>query len=83
MLKQNNLAQKLIRPYSPEQNGIVERSNKTMGESLAPLILVDYEQARSENPELLNITTITGGIHLWTISHPYSIPRKILMRLSG
>ena len=47
-LKANNLTQKLIRPHTPEQNGIVERSNKTMRESLVPVILVDYEQAKSE-----------------------------------
>ena len=48
VLKQNNLTQKLIRPHTPEQNGIVERANKTMRESLAPVILTDYEQGRSE-----------------------------------
>jgi transposase InsO family protein len=48
VLKQNNLTQKLIRPHTPEQNGIVERANKTMRESLASVILVDYEQAKYE-----------------------------------
>jgi putative transposase len=48
VLKQNNLTQKLIRPHTPEQNGIVERANKTMREELAPVILVDYEHTRSE-----------------------------------
>ena len=48
MLKQNHLTQKLIRPHTPEQNGIVERANKTMRESLAPVILTGDEQARSE-----------------------------------
>ena len=47
-LKANNLTQKLIRPHTPEQNGIVERANKTMRESLVPVILTDHEQARSE-----------------------------------
>ena len=46
-LKANNLTQKLIRPHTPEQNGIVERSNKTTREALVPIILVDYEQAKS------------------------------------
>ena len=46
-LKANNLTQKLIRPHTPEQNGIVERANKTMRESLVPIILIDYEQAKS------------------------------------
>ena len=48
VLKRNNLTQKLIRPHTPEQNGIVERANKTMRESLAPVMLTDYEQAKSE-----------------------------------
>ena len=48
VLKQNSLTQKLIRPHTPEQNGIVERANKTMRESLAPVMLTDYGQARSE-----------------------------------
>ncbi len=47
-LKANNLRQKLIRPHTPEQNGMVERSNKTTRESLVPIILTDYEQAISE-----------------------------------
>ena len=48
VLRQNHLTQKLIRPHTPEQNGIVERANKTMRESLVPVILVDYEQVKSE-----------------------------------
>jgi transposase InsO family protein len=48
VLRQNNLTQKLIRPHTPEQNGIVERANKTMRESMLPLVLTDYEQAKSE-----------------------------------
>lgn len=48
VLKENHLAQKLIRPHIPEQNGIVERANMTMRESLAPVILMDYEQEKSE-----------------------------------
>ena len=48
VLKNNHLTQKLIRPHTPEQNGIVERANKTMREELVPAILMDYEQARSE-----------------------------------
>ena len=42
-LKANNLTQKLIRYHTPEQNGIVERSNKTTREALVPIILIDYE----------------------------------------
>ena len=47
-LKANNLMQKLIRSHTPEQNGIVERSNKTTREALVPIILVDYDQAKRE-----------------------------------
>ena len=53
VLRENNLTQKLIRPHTPEQNGIVERANKTMRESFAPVILTDYEQARSEISRIL------------------------------
>lgn len=48
VLRANNLTHKRIRPHTPEQNGIVERSNKTTREALVPIILVDYDQARSE-----------------------------------
>ena len=47
-MEKNHLTQKLIRPHTPEQNGIVERANKTMRESLVTVILTDYEQARHE-----------------------------------
>ena len=48
VFRENRLTRKLIRPHTPEQNGIVERGNETMQESLAPVILTDYEQARYE-----------------------------------
>ena len=48
VLRENNLTQKLIRPHTPEQNGIVERANKTIRESMVPVILTDYDQARHE-----------------------------------
>ena len=54
VLKQNNLTQKLIRPHTPEQNGIVERANKTIRESLTPVILTDYEQGRSEISRIID-----------------------------
>ena len=47
VLRENHLTQKLIRLHTPKQNGIVERANKTMREELVPVILMDYEQARS------------------------------------
>ena len=48
LLSKNHLALKLIRPHTPEQNGIVERANKTMQESLLPVIFKDYEHAKHE-----------------------------------
>lgn len=48
VVKANNLTHKRIHPHTPQQNGIVERSNKTTREALVPVILVDYEQAKSE-----------------------------------
>ncbi len=48
VLKENHLTQKLIRPHTPEQNGIVKRASKTMRESMVPVILADYEHAKSE-----------------------------------
>ena len=54
VLRENHLTQKLIRPHTPEQNGIVERANKAMRESLVPVILTDYEQARSELSRIID-----------------------------
>ena len=54
MLRENHLTQKLIKPHTPEQNGIVERANKTMREALVPVILVDYEQARSATSAIID-----------------------------
>jgi len=54
VLRENHLTQKLIKPHTPEQNGIVERANKTVRESLVPVILIDYEQAKSEISRIIN-----------------------------
>ena len=54
VLKQNNLTQKLIKPHTPEQNGIVERANKTMRESLVPVILTGYDHARHEISKIVD-----------------------------
>ena len=54
VLRENHLSQKLIKPHTPEQNGIVERANKTMRESLVPVILTDYEQAKSEIAKIID-----------------------------
>ena len=54
VLREDHLTQKLIRPHTPEQNGIDERANKTMRESLAPVILTDYEQGRPEISRIID-----------------------------
>ncbi len=43
-----------LKPHTPQGNGIVERANKTMRESLVPVILIDYEQAKSEIAGLID-----------------------------
>jgi transposase InsO family protein len=48
VLHSNGLTQKRIHPHTPEQNGIVERANKTMREELSPLIITDYRNAQDE-----------------------------------
>ena len=48
VLNSNGLTHKRIHPHAPEQNGIVERANKTMREELSPLIITDYQNAQSE-----------------------------------
>ena len=48
VLNSNGLTHKRIHPHAPEQNGIVERANKTMREELSPLIMKDYYNAESE-----------------------------------
>ncbi len=48
VLNSNRLTHKRIHPHAPEQNGIVERANKTMREELSPLIITDYQNAQSE-----------------------------------
>ncbi len=53
VLKQNNLTQKLIRPHTPEQNGIVERANKTIRESPVPVILTDYKRGICEMSRII------------------------------
>ncbi len=52
-LKANNLTQKLSRPHTPEQNRIIERSSKTIREALVPIILVDYDQVKSEMSRII------------------------------
>ena len=48
VLHSNGLTQKRIHPHTPEQNGIVERANKTMRQELSPLIITDYRNAQDE-----------------------------------
>ena len=53
VLKQNSRTQKLIRPHTPEQNGIVERANKTIRESPVPVILTDYKRGICEMSRII------------------------------
>ena len=48
VLKENCLTHKNIHPHTPEQNGIVERTNKTMRESLSDKIITDFGDAERE-----------------------------------
>ncbi|MEM0136464.1 MAG: integrase core domain-containing protein [Thermoplasmatales archaeon] len=48
VLNNNCLTQKRIHPHTPEQNGIVERANKTMREEMSPLIITDYKNAQND-----------------------------------
>ena len=42
VLKENGLTHKKIHPHTPEQNGIVERANKTVRESLSDKVMTDF-----------------------------------------
>ena len=48
VLNSNDLMHKKIHPHTPEQNGIVERANKTVREELSPVIITDYQDAKRE-----------------------------------
>ncbi len=43
IIKKNHLTQKLIRPYTSEQNDVDDRVNQTMRKSLVPVVLTDCE----------------------------------------
>ena len=58
VLNSNSLTHKRIHPHTPEQNGIVERANKTMREELFPLIMTDYQDAKRGYQGLLTGTII-------------------------
>ena len=45
VLKENGLTHKKIHPHTPEQNGIVERANKTVRESLSDRVITDFGDA--------------------------------------
>ncbi|MEM0160013.1 MAG: integrase core domain-containing protein [Candidatus Micrarchaeaceae archaeon] len=40
--------QKRVRFHITEQNGIVERANKSMREEMSPLIITDYKNAQND-----------------------------------
>jgi transposase InsO family protein len=45
VLEQNGLAHQRIKPHCPEENGLVERSNRTLREALEETDLTDRQQA--------------------------------------
>ena len=48
VLNNNGLTQKRIHPHAPEQNGIVERANKTVRELLSDKVITDFGDAERE-----------------------------------
>ena len=48
VLRENKLTHKRIHPHTPEQNGIVERANKTVRESIAGKIITDFGDVERE-----------------------------------
>ena len=48
VLRENGLTHKKIQPHTPEQNGIVERANKTVRESLSDRVITDFVDAEKE-----------------------------------
>lgn len=48
IIKKNHLTQKLIRPYTSEQNDVDDRVNQTMRKSLVPVVLTDCEQTKTK-----------------------------------
>ncbi|MEM0134300.1 MAG: DDE-type integrase/transposase/recombinase, partial [Thermoplasmatales archaeon] len=48
VLNNNCLTQKRIHLHITEQNGIVERANKTIREKITPLIITDYKNAQND-----------------------------------
>ncbi len=61
MLIENHLTQKVIRLPTTEKNGIVEKANKTMKESLVTVILTDNEQVRHELFKIVEYYNNRGG----------------------
>ena len=48
VLSNNCLTHKRIHPRTPEQNGIVERANKTAREEFSPLVIENYREAERQ-----------------------------------
>ena len=48
VLRENKLTHKRIHPHTPEQNGIVERANKTVRESISDKVIMDFDDAVRE-----------------------------------
>ena len=45
VLRQNGLTQKRIHPHTPEQNGIVERANRTLRDMIDSSVVTNYQDA--------------------------------------
>jgi transposase InsO family protein len=54
VLKENSLTHKKIHPHTPEQNGIVERANKTVRESISDKIITDFGDAEVEIAKVIH-----------------------------
>ena len=55
VLTNNGLTHKRVHRHAPEQNGIIERANKTMREELSPLIITDYQDAQSQTSRIIHL----------------------------
>ena len=77
VLRKNHLTQKLIRPNTPEHNGIVEKAKKHYGSHWFLWYCRIVNMPNMRYSESRSITTITGDIYHRTVSHRSSITGEI------
>jgi putative transposase len=53
VLKENGLSHQRIRPHCPEENGLIERSNRTLREALEEVELADILEAEREMARII------------------------------